>query len=42
MVTTFQQNTLKYHQREKRSLADPILERIMTKNPFSTAEKLIT
>jgi hypothetical protein len=42
MVTGFQQNTLKYHQREKRSLVDPLLERMMTKNPFFTAEKLIT
>jgi hypothetical protein len=42
MVTTFQQNTLKCHQREKGSWADPLLERMMTKNPFSTEEKLIT
>jgi len=41
MVTVFQQNTLQYHQREERSWADPLLEWI-TKNPFSTAEKLIT
>jgi len=31
MVTAFQQQTLKYHQREKRSWANPLLESMMTK-----------